>query len=281
MAVDGTTLDLPDTPANARLFGRPTTGRGTGLGAFPQLWLVWLVEAGTHVLCDAVLRPCFRGEAPAARQLLRAVGPGMLVMWDRRLHSFEMIRDPRGRDAHFLGRVGKAVVLTPEEALPDGSFLASVYPSPKARRHRTEGIRVRVIEYTLDDPARPGHGERYRLLTSLVDPVRYPAAGLAAEYHQRWESELTGAEVKTYQADRRPAPPVRSRKPREVVQEVYGLLLAHLAVRLTMYEAATAARLDPDRLSFTGTLRVLRRAIPRFQRGVLRPEYLPFLSSAC
>lgn len=281
MAIDGTTLDLPDTPDNARLFGRPSTGRGTGVGAFPQLRLVWLIEAGTHVLCDAVLRPCFRGEAPAARQLLRSLGPGMLLMWDRGLHSYEMLRDTRARDAHFLGRVGKAVVLTPEEALPDGSFLAAVYPSPKARRHRTAGIPVRVIAYTLDDPARPGHGETYRLITSLLDPECSPAAVLAAEYHQRWESELTGAEVKTYQADRRPAPPVRSRKPREVVQEVYGLLLAHLAVRLTMYEAATAAQLDPDQLSFTGTLRVLRRAIPRFQRGVVRPECLPLLSSAC
>src|SRR5438552_2160166 len=83
-----------------------------------------LVVAGTHVLCDAVLRPCFRGEAPAARQLLRSVGPGMLVMWDRGLHSYAMLRDTRARDAHFLGRVGKAVVLTPEETLPDGSFLA-------------------------------------------------------------------------------------------------------------------------------------------------------------
>jgi len=205
----------------------------------------------------------------------------MLVMWDRGLHSYAMLRDTRARDAHFLGRVGKAVVLTPEETLPDGSFLAAVYPSPQARRHRTDGIRVRVIEYTLDDPARPGHGEKYRLITSLLDSERAPAAVLAAAYHQRWESELTGAEVKTYQADRRPAPPVRSRKPREVVQEVYGLLLAHLAVRLTMYEAATAAQLDPDHLSFTGTLRVLRRAIPRFQRGMVRPACLPLLSSVC
>jgi transposase IS4-like protein/DDE family transposase len=281
MAVDGTTLDLPDTPENAGLFGRPSTGRGTGVGAFPQLRLVWLVEAGTHLLCDAVLRPCFRGEAPAARQLLRSVCPGMLLMWDRGLHSYEMIHETQAREAHFLGRVGKAVVLTPEEALPDGSYWASVYPSPKARRHHTGGIRVRVIEYALDDPARPGHGARYRLITSLLDPQRYPATTLAAEYHQRWEIEGTGDEVKTHQADRRPAPPVRSRKPREVVQEVYGLLLAHLAVRLTMYEAATAAQLDPDQLSFTGTLRVLRRAIPRFQRGVVTPECLPLLSSAC
>src|SRR3954465_228342 len=157
MAIDGTPLALPDTPHHARLFGRPTTGRGTGRGAFPQLRLVWLIEAGTHVLCDAVLRPCFPAGAPAAPPPLPSPRPGMLLMWDRGLHSYAMLRDTRARDAHFLGRVGKAVVLTPEEALPDGSYRAAVYPSPTARRHGTDGIPVRVIEYTLDDPARPGH----------------------------------------------------------------------------------------------------------------------------
>lgn len=281
MAIDGSTLDLPDTPENARAFGRPTTGRGEKVGAFPQLRLVWLVEAGTHVLCDLILRPYRGGEAPAARRLLRSVGAGMLVMWDRGLHSFEMLRGALDREAAFLGRVGKAVVLAPEELLHDGSFLAFVYPSPTHRRRRAGGILVRVIEYAVDDPARPGRAERYRLITSLLDPTECPAATLAAEYHQRWEVESTAAEVKVHQADRRPAPHVRSRRPREVVQEVYGLALAHLAIRLTMVEAAARAGLDPDRLSFTGTLRVLRRAVGRFQRGLASPELAPLLSTAC
>lgn len=94
------------------------------------------------------MRDTLRGEAPAARQLLRAVGADMLVMWDRGLHSDPMIRDTQQRAAHFLGRVGEAIVLTPEQGLPDGSFLASIDPTPKARRHQQGGIRVRVIEYT-------------------------------------------------------------------------------------------------------------------------------------
>jgi hypothetical protein len=281
MAVDGSTLDLPDTPANARAFGRPTTDRGEKVGAFPQLRLVWLVEAGTHVLCDLILRPYRAGEAPAARRLLRSVGAGMLVMWDRGLHSYEMLQGARARRAEFLGRVGKAIVLAPDELLRDGSFLAYVYPSPKHRRRRAGGILVRVVEYAIDDPARPGRAERYRLITSLLDPTEYPAATLAAEYHQRWEGEGTAAEVKVHQADRRPAPHVRSRRPREVVQEVYGLALAHLAIRLTMVEAAARAHLDPDRLSFTGTLRILRRAVGRFQRGLASPDLAPLWSIAC
>lgn len=279
MAIDGSTLDLPDTPENARAFGRPTTDRGNRAGAFPQVRLVWLVEAGTHVLCDLILRPYRAGEAPAARRLLRSVGPGMLVMWDRGLHSYEMLRRTRDQGAECLGRVGKAIVLAPEELLRDGSFLAVVFPSSAHRRRRQAGLPVRVIEYTLDDPAHPGRQERYRLITSLLDPAPYPAATLAAEYHQRWEVETTADEVKVHQIDRRPAPHLRSRQPREAVQEVYGLALAHLAIRLTMVEAAARAHLDPDRLSFTGTLRILRRAIPRFQRGLTRPDLAPLFST--
>lgn len=281
MAIDGTTLDLPDTPANAQRFGRPSTSRGLGVGAFPQLRIIWLVEAGTHLLCDAVLRPYFRGEAPAARQLLRSVRAGMLVMWDRGLHSYAMIRDTQAQGADFLGRVGKALVLPVTAVLADGTFVSCIYPSPTARRRQQHGIPVRVIEYTLDDAARPGHGQRYRLITSLQEPDRYPADVLAAAYHERWEVESAADEVKTHQADRRPAPPVRSRRPREVVQEVYGLLLAHLAIRLTMVEAAATVGVDPDELSFTATLRILRRAVAQFQRGQGEPARLPFGWTGC
>jgi hypothetical protein len=286
MAIDGTTLALPDTPENAHLFGRPTTNHGTGeftttAGAFPQVRVVALIESGTHVLCDAVLRPFFRGEAPAARQLLRSVGPGMLVMWDCGLHSYEMVRSTQARGADFLGRVGKAIVLAPEEVLADGSYLATVYPSPTARRQRRAGIAVRVIAYTIADPARPGHGECYRLITSLLDPTTAPAHELAVAYHERWEVETTIGEIKTHLADRRPAPQVRSRRPREVVQEVYGLLLAHLALRRLMAAAAATADLDPDRLSFSGTLRIVRRAIPRFQQAADCPQLTPLCSPAC
>jgi hypothetical protein len=276
MAIDGTTLDVADTPENARAFGRPTTRRGRGAGAFPQIRVVALIETGTHALCDAVLRPFRCGEAPAALRLLRSVGPGMLVLWDRGFHSYEMVRATRARGADFLGRAKANVVLTPAEPLADGSFLAAVYPTPKARRHGVDGIAVRVIEYALDTPAGPGR-ERYRLITSLLDERAVPAEDLAAAYHERWEVETTLDEVKVHQwAHPRP---LRSRRPREVVQEVYGLLLAHLAIRTLMHEAARRDGVDPDRLSFTGALRVLRRAIPRAQRT--RPADLPLFAGAC
>ncbi len=272
MAVDGTTLDVANTPENARAFGRPTTHRGPG--AFPQLRAVALIETGTHALCDVVLRPFRGGEAPAARHLLRSVGPGMLLLWGRGFHGYDMLQQTRARGADFLGRTKANVVLPSAEVLPDGSSLSVVYPSPTARRRRQGGLPVRVVEYALDTAQGPGT-ERYRLLTSLLDPVAFPAQALATTYHERWEIETALAEVKVHQwAHPRP---LRSRHPREVVQEVYGLLLAHLAIRTLMYQAALRDGVDPDRLSFTGALRVLRRAIPRAQRTA--PKHLPLFRS--
>jgi hypothetical protein len=282
MALDGTTLDLPDTPENARAFGRPSTTLKDGTrrwGPFPQVKLVWLVEVGTHVVCDLVIRPWAISEVPLARRLLRSVEAGMLVLWDRGLHSYDQLRATRDRGADFLGRVPAGVRLDPEELLADGSWLTTVAPSDPARRHE-DGLLVRVIEYTIDDPTRPRPDERYRLVTSLLDPHEAPARLLALEYHQRWEVETAIAEVKVHQLDRRPQPHLRSRHPREVVQEVYGLVLAHRAIRCLMAEAAARADLDPDRLSFTDTLRLLRRSIPRWQRALTAQDATPFFSTA-
>jgi Insertion element 4 transposase N-terminal/Transposase DDE domain len=274
MAIDGTTVDVADTPENDRAFGRPTTGRG--IGAFPQIRVLALIETGTHVICDAIVRPCRSGEVPTALRLLRSVGPGMLLLWDRGFHSYELARATLAQRAHFLGRTKKNIVLRPTEILTDGSFLARIYPSPEARRRGEQGIELRVVEYALDTPAGPGR-EKYRLITSLLDARAFPADRLAATYHERWEIETALDEVKVHQwAHPRP---LRSKHPREVVQEVYGLLLAHLAIRTVMYQAAARDGIDPDRLSFTGALRVLRRAIPRAQRTP--PERLPLFAPAC
>ena len=185
MAVDGTTIDVADTSENERAVGRPTTPRGTQRGAFPQIRVVALIETGTHAICDAVLRPVRCGEVPAALRLLRSVGPGMLLLWDRGFHSSAMIRATLARQADVLGRTKSNVVLRPVEVLADGSFLARVYPTPTARHRDADGIVVRVVAYALDTPAGPGR-ETYRLLTSLLDERTFPAERLAATSHERW-----------------------------------------------------------------------------------------------
>jgi hypothetical protein len=200
----------------------------------------------------------------------------MLLLWDRNFHSFEMIRATQARGADFLGRAKVNLIFEPTEVLADGSFLAAVYPSPYDRVRQLGGHPVRIIEYALDTPEELGH-ERYRLVTSLLDERTFPAKQLAAVYHERWEIETTLDEVKVHQWAH--PKPLRSQSPREVVQEIYGLLLAHLAIRTMMHHAALRQALDPDRLSFTGALRVLRRAIPRAQRT--STELLPLFARVC
>src|SRR5437870_81827 len=131
-------------PTSRRLFGRPTTHRGHATAAFPQLRVVALIETGTHALCDVVMRPFRCAEQPAGLRLLRSIGPGMLLLWDRGFHSYAMVQATLARGAHFLGRTKSNVILEPTELLSDGSFLAQIYATPKARRHRMDGIEVRV-----------------------------------------------------------------------------------------------------------------------------------------
>jgi hypothetical protein len=265
MAVDGTTEDVPDTPANARYFGRQVGTRGDS--AFPQVKCVYLCECGTHAICDAGFWPYPVSERVGGLRLLRSVGPGILMLWDRGFHSYDMCLRCRQQDAHFLSRVPAQVHLKPLRRFADGSYLASVLPSEYKRRKRGERLLVRVIEYTINDPARPGHGEHHRLVTSLLDEVAYPAQTLACAYHERWEVELTIDEIDTHQ--RRPRQPLRSRTPLGILQELYGLLLAHYAIRAVMHEAALHADVAPDRLSFVNTLRLLRNAV--FEAQIVAP----------
>lgn len=258
MGLDGTTLDLPDTPDNARTFGRPTTGRADG--AFPQARLLALCELGTHAVCGLAIKPLCHGEPSMVGQLLDHLGPGMLLVWDRGFFSYELISAVLRRGAHLLARVKSNTVLHPIRRLADGSYLAKIYPSPADRRHDMRGLPVRVIEYTHDDPDRPGAGERHRLITDLTNPEDLPAQEAPLVYHERWEEELAFDEIKTHLSAR--AVPIRSKTPAGVVQEIYGLVLAHYVVRRVMHDAAVVARQDPDRLSFIDSLRVLRCQLP-------------------
>jgi hypothetical protein len=268
MAVDGTVLDVPDTPANAKVFGYPGSRRGTR-AAFPKIRLVLLVEAGTHLIVDALMCPYRMSERVRAKKLLRSVTQGMLLMWDRGLHSYAMVQATQKQGCDYLGRVPKNVKFTAEKILDDGSYLSGVYPDGKSKKKGATKILLRVIEYTIDSEEEQ---KIYRLITSLLDPTLYPALLLASEYHQRWEVENTIDELKTHLLGRKT--PIRSLNPREVVQEVYGLLLGHWAVRRLMVQAAQQAGISPLRLGFTGTLKVIRSAIPEFQNAPT--EQLPF-----
>ncbi len=261
MALDGTVEDVPDSAANARAFGRLHADRGAS--AFPQVRGVYLSECGTHAVVDAGFWPCQTSERVGAVRLLRSVSAGMLLLLDCGFYSYEMIARVRERGAHVLARVPAGVVLAPRQLLPDGSYWAYIYPADQKRRRRGEHLLVRVIVYTLTDPARPGYGQTHRLLTTLLDAQEAPALELICAYHERWEIELTIDEIDTHQ--RLVQRPLRSQRPVGVIQELYSLLVAHYAVRALMAEAAVQAGLAPTRLSFARAVELLRGSLADFQ----------------
>jgi hypothetical protein len=258
VSLDGTCLDVADTAENRAEFGVPGASRGES--AFPQLRLVALVENGTHVLFGARLGRYAEGEATLAHDVLTALRPGMLCLADRYFFGHALWQRAAGTGADLLWRVRSNLRLPRETVLPDGSYLTTVYPSEADRRHRTGGLQVRVVEYRLEGI--PDAEPLYRVVTSILDPQKAPATELAALYHERWEIEVALAELKTQLRGAQVV--LRSKTPELVRQEIWGLLLSHFAVRGLMHEAALQADEDPDRLSFSHAVRVVRRKIPHF-----------------
>jgi len=257
VSIDGTCLDVADTKANEDAFGRPGSGRGSGVGAFPQVRLVGLAECGTHALIAAAVGPQSDSEHALAGGVLDALAPGMLCLADRGFMSFALWQRARRTGAELLWRVPSNRLLPELERHSDGSYRSAIYASQQDQRRRRDPVAVRVIEYRIDDPARPGTDTRYRLLTTILEPEQAPADELAPLYAQRWEFENALDELKVHQ--RGPRAVLRSKTPDGVRQEAYAYLCVHYAIRWLMHAVAVEAGRDPDRLSFTRTLRAARR----------------------
>lgn len=258
VSLDGSTMDVADEQANDEAFGRPGASRGSS--AYPQLRFVCLVENGTHVLFGTRMGSYATGENTLAKDVLGALDSTMLCLADRGFFGFEMWRQALATQAQLLWRTRKNMRFSCDQRLADGSYLSRIYPSERDRRHQTNAIVLRVIEYRLEGVA--DAEPIYRLVTSVVDAQQAPAQELAALYHERWEIEAALDELKTHLRGARIV--LRSKTPELVRQEFYGLLMAHFAVRTLMHEAALQANVDPDRLSFVHAVRVVRRKLPAF-----------------
>jgi hypothetical protein len=254
VAIDGTVLDLPDTAANEEHFGRPGTRRGEMRGAFPQARVVALVECGTHAMLGAEVGPCTTGETTLARELFKLLSAGMLLLVDRGFCGYELWQIAAATGAQLCWRTKSNAVLPVSQALPDGSYLSVLRP-PKGNPGKP--ITVRVIEYTLSHPSRDPGEPPIRLITTLLDPDEAPALELAGLYGERWESAFD--ELKTHQRGARQV--LRSKSPEMVIQEIYAHLLVYHAIRALINAAAEPRGLDPDRVSFIASLRVLRRQV--------------------
>lgn len=274
VSIDGMVFDLPDTPANAEVFGYPSGG------VFPQARVVTLAESGSHASLGAHIGPVAgkgTGERTAARALFALLGPDMLFTADRGFYSFDLWRRAAGTGAQLLWRIGDTIDLPMVADLDDGSYLSVLF-APRLGKpvrdrlldaaragedlgeHADQVRLVRVIEYYIDgDGPDPGDRELIVLLTTIIDPRRALAGQLAEAYHSRWEHEGANNEIKTEL--RGPGRILRSKHPDMVRQEIYGFLLTHYAITALICRAATETDTDPDRVKFVRTVRLLRRRI--------------------
>jgi hypothetical protein len=255
VAIDGSTLDVPDTEENRAYFGRQKSSRGQA--AFPQLRFVSLCECGPRAIFALRMGPYRTHESSLAQELIGELKPGMLCLADRLYANFSLWQKAAESGAALLWRTRSNAKLPLEQVLSDGSYLSRIYPSEKAQRQKRDGLVVRVIEYELEgvEAAEP----LYRLITTLLESSEAPAEELAGLYPQRWEIETVLDEFKTHLRGGQVV--LRSKTPQLIEQEFYGMMLAHRAVRTLMNEAAQYQHIDPDRLSFSHSLRVIRRKL--------------------
>jgi hypothetical protein len=276
MAIDGFEWDCPASEANVAAFGFAGTGSAEAeKAAFPKARVVTISECASHAVVDARIGGVAgkgAGEHSLARPMLRRLAEDWLLIADRNFYNWQDWCDVAATGAALLWRVKSDLRLPVLGLLPDGSY-RSVLVSPKikgkARQQLVEAARsgedldqhkarhVRVIEYEVPGREGDGTGELIALITTIADPRQAPAAALAEAYHQRWEHETGNRQLKTYL--RGPGRVLRSQSPDLVRQEIYGYLLTHYAISALICQAATEADIDPDRVKFKRTVRIIRR----------------------
>jgi hypothetical protein len=278
MTIDGFEWDAPDTPENAAAFGFCGAGADDAeRPAFPKVRVVTVGECASHAMVDAEIGGVAgkgAGEQSLARKLYQRLEADWLLIADRNFFSWADWCAAADSGAALLWRVKADLTLPVLELLPDGSY-RSVLVNPKTGGKARQALigaaragedldedtarHVRVIEYEVPDRDSDGKGELIALVTTITKMTAAPAPVLAEAYHQRWEHETGNAQLKT--CLRGPGKVLRSKSPDMVRQEIYGYLLTHYAISALTCRAATGAGIDPDRVKFKRTVRIVRRRV--------------------
>ncbi len=256
ITVDGSSLQVQDSNANARAFGRPKTAKRPA--AYPVIRFVMLIENGTRAPFAAVMDRWRSSETALARRVIDRLSKGMLCLADRLYYSYDLWTQAVATGADLLWRVPSYVTLPRLKALPDRSYLSEIHSGKKGAVARSAPrIPVRVIEYTIKVR---GKLEHYRMITTLLSVRSATAMELARLYERRWNIESSLQEIKTWLRGRRVL--LRSRLPELVKQDFYGLLLAYFGVRCLIHEGALQKDIEPTSVSFLHALNVVIQRLP-------------------
>lgn len=269
LGADGTSLRVPDSPENREAFGLPGSSRRSA--GYPQIRAVGLMVLRSHLLLDFDFAGCRKaGEITLATPMLERVPSHSVTILDRGFVNYRLLHQIQsgGEQRHWLVRGKKNLKWTVIEKLGRGDILVEIECSPKLRRKHPElprSFQARVVRYR-----RKGFRPQF-LLTSLLDAQKYPVAEIAELYHERWELELGYDEIKTHALEREEA--IRSKSPERVAQEVWGLATAYNLVRHEMEAVAADQGVPPSRISFRGSLRLIRDLF--FWAEVAKPGKFP------
>jgi len=254
---DGTTVRVPDSAENRAHFGGQDT-RWDSTSGYPLVRLVTLMALRSHILAGARFGAYALSEGALAEELWPLVPDHSLVIVDRGFLSARILigLERGGIQRHWLTRAKSTLASTRIERFGVGDELIELNVSKEARQKDPSmpaTWRMRAIRYQ-----RRGF-QPQTLLTSLLDPKRYPAAEIVALYHERWEIELGYNEVKRVMLAREES--TRSKSPRGVAQELWGLGIAYNLVRYEAERVAADAGVSPTRISFVAALNFIESAL--------------------
>lgn len=269
---DGTTLRVPDTPKNWEAFGGQSSNGERAGSAYPTVRLLAVMALRSRLLSAVRFADYRTGELTLANDVWNELPDDSLLIGDRNflvahmLHSVTM----SGRNRHWLTRAKSRTRLRTIKRFGRTDRLVEIELSEKTRRTYPQlpaRWQARAITYK-----RRGF-DAVTLLTSLLDPNRYPAAEIVGLYHERWEIELGYDEIKTHMLERQEA--IRSRTPEGVRQELWGIMLAYNLVRVEMERAADEADVEPTRISFVNALAMIRNAWIAWSMQPVAPGRIP------
>lgn len=259
--IDGTTFRVPDTEENREAFTLPATGRGQS--GYPQVRLVAVMALRSHLIATAAFGACSgkkTGEHSLAQELWPKLPEQSMIIMDKGLIDYSVFfglsHDKDGNVTglkHWLVRGKKNLTWKTLAVFGTGDELVELPISHAARKKDPslpKKMVARLIHYQI-----PGHKPEF-LLTSLIDAETYPAKEIIVLYHERWEIELGYDEVKTHMLERQEA--LRSKYPKGIRQEIWGVLLAYNLVRRKMLEVAREHGVEPIRISFRHSLQLIR-----------------------
>ena len=275
--IDGSTTQLADTPENQQRYPQPATQKA-GCG-FPVLKLAVLFCLNSGAVLEAFLGSLHYHDLRLFRQLWDRLKAGDILLGDRAYGEYTTLAALPGRGVDVVARLHQRRKVDFRQARRlaknDGLFVwakgwqQSEILTPTEWAHLPAQITVRILRFTVT--IRGCRSRRVTLVTSLLDPVAYPAHELAALYARRWRLELCLRDLKTTLG----MDQLRCKSPDMAEKELLAYLVAHNLIRCVMAEAVAQYFVALERISFKGTLDALRQysaAIARARNRKMRRQ---------